>query len=85
MNYPLIVKHYNGYSSIGMTKDSRCPNAEQLRVMARKMIAEFGGALIEVCISCLKLFVLSAFPRNSWRVVNSQFSLRRTLTMRMPR
>lgn len=31
-----------------MTKDSKCPNAEQLRVMARKMIAEFGGALIEV-------------------------------------
>lgn len=48
LNYPLIVKHYNGYSSIGMTKDSRCPNAEQLRVQARKMIDAFGGALIEV-------------------------------------
>ncbi len=48
MSYPLIVKHYNGYSSIGMTKDSRCPDAEQLRIQARKMISSFGGALIEV-------------------------------------
>jgi D-alanine-D-alanine ligase-like ATP-grasp enzyme len=47
LNFPLIVKHYNGYSSIGMTEKSKCSNAEELRKEAKKMVKEFGGALIE--------------------------------------
>jgi len=30
LKFPLIVKHYNGYSSVGMTKNSRCTNREEL-------------------------------------------------------
>jgi D-alanine-D-alanine ligase-like ATP-grasp enzyme len=47
LKFPLIVKHFNGYSSIGMTKDSRCTTPEGLNVQAWKFINEFGGALIE--------------------------------------
>lgn len=37
LNFPLIVKHYNGYSSIGMTEKSKCNNAEELRKEAKKV------------------------------------------------
>jgi D-alanine-D-alanine ligase len=47
MKFPMIVKHYNGYSSVGMTKDSRVTNPEQLKSQAWRFIDEFGGALIE--------------------------------------
>jgi D-alanine-D-alanine ligase len=47
LKFPLIVKHFNGYSSIGMTKDSRCTTPEGLNTQAWRFINEFGGALIE--------------------------------------
>jgi len=46
-NYPLFVKHFDGYSSIGVTKKSRVTNEEELREQAHILIKEFGGALIE--------------------------------------
>ena len=46
LNFPLIVKHFNGASSIGMTKDSRVENPEQLRVQALRFIEEYGGMFI---------------------------------------
>ena len=46
-NYPLIVKHFDGYSSVGMTQKSRVCNKEELREQARLLIKEYGGALIE--------------------------------------
>jgi D-alanine-D-alanine ligase len=60
LTYPMIVKHFNGYSSIGMTKDSRCTTAEGLREQARKMIDAFGGALIEEFIDGKEFTVLVA-------------------------
>jgi len=60
LNFPLIVKHFNGYSSIGMTRDSRCENIEGLRVQARKMIDAFGGALIEEFVDGKEFTVLVA-------------------------
>lgn len=47
LNYPMIVKHASSYGSIGMTRDSRVTSADALRFQARKMIDEFGAALIE--------------------------------------
>ncbi len=47
LRYPMIVKHANSYSSIGMTRESRVTNADDLRRMAHKMMDEFGSALIE--------------------------------------
>lgn len=60
LRYPMIVKHYNGYSSVGMTRDSRCTTPEQLRTQASKMIKEYGGALIEEFIEGREFTVLVA-------------------------
>ncbi len=59
LSFPLIVKHYNGYSSINMTKESKVRTPEQLRVQAKKMIDEFGGALIEEFIEGREFTVLA--------------------------
>jgi D-alanine-D-alanine ligase-like ATP-grasp enzyme len=58
LRFPLIVKHPNSYSSIGLTRESRVETPAALRVQALKMIAKFGGTLIEEFIegrefSCL--------------------------------
>jgi D-alanine-D-alanine ligase len=58
LRFPLIVKHYNGYSSIGMTVHSRCTTPEQLQLEARRFITEFGGALIEEFIEGREFTVL---------------------------
>lgn len=47
---PVIVKHFNGYGSVGMTRDSLCEDASALRREATRIIETFGGALIEVFI-----------------------------------
>lgn len=60
LRFPVIVKHFNGYSSIGMTKDSKCADAAALRVQARKMIEAFGGALVEEFIEGREFTVLVA-------------------------
>jgi len=60
LRYPMIVKHYNGYSSVGMTRESRVTNKEQLFFMARKMIDKYEGALIEEFIDGREFTVLVA-------------------------
>jgi len=60
LNYPMIVKHFNGYSSVGMTRQSRVTNREELFDMAQKMIAEYEGALIEEFIDGREFTVLVA-------------------------
>eukprot|EP00897_Mesotaenium_endlicherianum_P002602 jgi/Mesen1/236/ME1142233C07542 len=47
LSYPVIVKHHSGYNSVGMTKDSRCQNLQEVLAQAEKMIWDYGGALIE--------------------------------------
>ena len=56
--YPMIVKHYNGYGSIGMTKKSKVNNDDELREQAQIMIKEYGGALIEEFIEGREFTVL---------------------------
>jgi len=43
LKYPMIVKHYNGHASTGMTKKSKVTNSEELLEMAKKMIREVEG------------------------------------------
>lgn len=47
LHFPLIVKHPNGHSSVGLLKESRVEHIDELRAQVRRMIAEYGGALIE--------------------------------------
>jgi D-alanine-D-alanine ligase len=60
LNFPMIVKHPNSYSSIGMTRDSRVATPEALRLQTAKMMGEFGGTLIEEFIEGREFAVLVA-------------------------
>lgn len=56
--YPLIVKHPNGHSSVGLHKESRVENDEQLQAQSQRMITLYGGALIEEFIEGREFDVL---------------------------
>jgi D-alanine-D-alanine ligase len=47
LRFPVLVKPPHGYASVGITRDSRCENADQLKVQVRREIELFGRALIE--------------------------------------
>lgn len=47
LRFPLIVKHPNGYASVGITRESRVQTPEALREQAAQTIASYGAALIE--------------------------------------
>jgi len=47
LRFPILVKPPHGYASIGITRDSRCENLEQLKVQTGREIEEFGRALLE--------------------------------------
>lgn len=47
LRFPVLVKPPHGYASIGITRDSRCENLEQLKVQAGREIEQFGRALLE--------------------------------------
>jgi D-alanine-D-alanine ligase len=47
LQFPMIVKHFNSYNSIGLTKKSIVNNVNELTIQASKMILEFGSAMIE--------------------------------------
>lgn len=47
LSFPLIVKHPNGHSSMGLFRESRVENLEQLQAQAKRMIKGYGGALVE--------------------------------------
>jgi D-alanine-D-alanine ligase len=47
LQFPLMVKHPQSYSSIGMTRESRVNNLEELRTQFRRISSEFGSARVE--------------------------------------
>lgn len=51
LKFPVIVKHRSGYSSIGMTRSSKCEGKEQLLLEVQKMVDQFGAALVEEFIA----------------------------------
>lgn len=58
LRFPLITKHPNSYSSIGLTRESRVETAGDLHTQAQKMIAAFGATLIEEFIDGREFSVL---------------------------
>ncbi|GAX84410.1 hypothetical protein CEUSTIGMA_g11832.t1, partial [Chlamydomonas eustigma] len=58
LTYPMIVKHHNGYSSIGMGRDCKVHSMQELVVQVRKFVAKYGGALVEEFISGREFTVL---------------------------
>ena len=47
LRFPILVKPPHGYASVGITRDSRCENLEQLKVQVGREIELFGRALLE--------------------------------------
>ncbi|MDQ3003858.1 MAG: ATP-grasp domain-containing protein [Chloroflexota bacterium] len=47
LRFPVLVKPPHGYASVGITRDSRCENLEQLKVQTGLEIEMFGRALLE--------------------------------------
>jgi D-alanine-D-alanine ligase len=47
LHYPIIVKHPQSYSSLGMTRASRCDTPEQLLTQFKRISIEFGSARVE--------------------------------------
>lgn len=58
LHYPLIVKHPNSYSSIGLTSSSVVENHDQLLEQSRIMIDLFGHAMVEEFIKGREFTVL---------------------------
>jgi D-alanine-D-alanine ligase len=58
LRFPMIVKHPNSYSSIGLTRESRVKTPGALREQSLKMIDAFGGTLIEEFIEGREFSVL---------------------------
>lgn len=58
LRFPMITKHPNSYSSIGLTRESRVETPAALRIQAQKMIDHFGGTLIEEFIEGREFSVL---------------------------
>ncbi|HXQ38756.1 MAG TPA: hypothetical protein VN843_32440, partial [Anaerolineales bacterium] len=47
LRFPVLVKPPHGYASVGITRESRCENLEQLKVQTGREIEQFGRALLE--------------------------------------
>jgi D-alanine-D-alanine ligase-like ATP-grasp enzyme len=47
LRFPVLVKPPHGYASVGITRESRCENLEQLKVQTGREIEGFGRALLE--------------------------------------
>ena len=47
LQFPLMVKHPQSYSSIAMTRDSRVGDLEQLHAQFKRIASEFGSARVE--------------------------------------
>lgn len=60
LRFPLIVKHHESYASVGMTKESRVGNMEQLRTRFDLMCAQYGSARIEEFVDGREFTVLIA-------------------------
>lgn len=60
LHFPLFVKHYSSYSSIDISRVSRCRTPAGLRRQAKKIMSRHGTALIEEYIAGTECTVLVA-------------------------
>lgn len=62
LSFPLLVKHPDGYGSLGLTRASRVMDADHLKIRAQIIIKEYGSALIEEFVEGREFTVLVADP-----------------------
>lgn len=51
LRYPLLVKHPNSFASIGLLPESRVEDFDSLSVQVQRVMASYGGALVEEFIA----------------------------------
>ena len=62
LQFPLIVKHWNGYASIGIDRGSKVDDVAALKVRLEWACREFGTALVEEFIEGREFTVLVSEP-----------------------
>lgn len=60
LRFPLFVKHYSSYASVGLSRHSRARTPAGLRRQAKKIMSQFGACLIEEFIEGIECTVLVA-------------------------
>jgi D-alanine-D-alanine ligase-like ATP-grasp enzyme len=60
MKFPLLVKHFSSYCSVGLTKESKVHSLLDLRSQCDRMLATYGGCLVEEFIEGREFTVLAA-------------------------
>ena len=60
MKFPLSVKHFSSYASVGLTKESKVYNLMDLRKQCERMLQTYGGCLVEEFIEGREFTVLAA-------------------------
>ncbi len=60
LRFPLFVKHFSSYASVGLSRASRVRTAAGLRRQARKIMSRYEAALIEEYVEGLECTVLVA-------------------------
>ena len=77
LRFPMIVKHPHGYSSVGITRESRVTSPEALHRECARVTEAFGGALIEEFIEGREFTVLVAEGRTpdelAWALTPVEF------------
>lgn len=63
LRFPLLVKHPHGYSSVGLTPDSRVTSVAALEHEARATMERYGAALVEEFLGGREFTVLVTEPR----------------------
>jgi len=69
MRFPLIVKHPQGFASIGMSKNSKCATVSELLVQVTYFVTEFHAALVEEFITGDEATVLAFETPTGTRVL----------------
>lgn len=65
LSFPLIVKHFNSYNSVGLTKNSVVNNYDDLLFQTEIIISKYKAALIEEYIEgCEFTALITENPRN---------------------
>lgn len=60
MKFPLLVKHFSSYASVGLTKESKVYNLIDLRKQCERTLQTYGGCLVEEFIEGREFTVLAA-------------------------
>ena len=81
LRFPLLVKHFSSYSSIGLTKDSKVWNVEELKKQCLIMMDTYGGCLVEEFIDGREFTVLASDVAPSSSSKESQSTLDQTINV----